>query len=423
MYNELKNRNHRSLLDYAVLILFILIIYSNVTIIRGYLIFMLPLALLFLVIDVLLHKKKAYIKIIDKLWYLVFGYLLLSLIFSYEIKESLIYISYLLIMILIMTLLKSTRYIKHDLIKIFYVAAIVYSVITLSSLLVRDLIPNHFSFLFDSDRILMVRNEIRRGAFSGLAGEVSYNMFTISMGLGVVISNVIVSRKFSIKNIILVIIMIASLLLTQKRSVIVVLSLILIIMIIALKRNRIATKVVRKLILVLVVIGIILIIIIPDTLKVFNRFFEGGRLYLSGRDNLWDYAKGMFYDRPLFGYGIGTYNIYCNDMGYFSGAMHAHNIYLQLLAEVGIVGFMMFITVFVTSLAETIKIVRNAIKLSDNSALKVAALFSLYMQLFFLLYGIVGVPLYNYTQLFVYLIAISIGQHVKMEISYGRVIH
>ena len=420
MYKELNDGNHRSLLDYVILVFFMLIIYSNVTIIGPYKIIMFPVLLLLLVIHTLLHNKIVYINYIDKLWYLVFSYLVFLLPFSYDLKESMIFISYFVIIILIMSLLKSKKHVQQELMKIFYVVALLYSIITLSTFFYRDLIIKYFSFLFDNDRIFMIKKEISRGAFSGLAGEVSYNMFTISMGLGVVISNIIVKKKLSIFNIILIIIMSTSLLLTQKRSVIVVLFLILILMIRALKNDKKTIKKIRKLIFMLILIGIILVIIEPEIVKVFNRFFVDGELYLSQRDILWNYAIQMFYNKPLFGYGINTYNIYCNDRGYFIGARHAHNIYLQLLAETGIVGFAIFMTAFFVSLIETVKTIRNTIKLPDNLTLKVAAVFSLYVQLFFLLYGIVGLPLYNFTQLLVYLTAVSIGQYVKMEISFER---
>ena len=417
MINVQKHGNTIVQLEHILLASLVLIIYSNSTIIRAYLIFVFPVVLLLLTIYVLLYNKPVYISHVDKLWYIVISYLLLSLPFSYDSKESLIFVSYFVIIILIMTLLKSSTNIQQGLIKLFYRFALLYSVITIISFFVRDLIPKYFSFLFFSERLLLIRNEINRGAFSGLAGEVANNMFSISIGLGVLLNNIIVNKKRSLINLTLIIIMVASLLLTQKRSVIVVLFLLLILMTVALKNNRTAVKRGYKLILTLIIIAILLASISLDFSTVFNRFTVGQGLNLSGRDDLWDFAKGMFFNKPWFGYGIGTYNTYCNEVGYFSNAMHAHNIYVQMLSELGIVGFIILMTAFLTTLMETVKIMRNTMKLTDKSELKVASLFSLYMQLFFLLYGFSGNPLYNFTQLFVYFIAVSIGQYVKIEIN------
>lgn len=411
------NKEHTSLLRYIILVIFMLIIYSNATVIRRYLIIMYPLLLVFIIADVALYKKKLHINFIDVLWYLIILYLLISLPFSYDFKESLIYIIYYVIMIIVMILLKSSKNIQLGLIKTFYIVAILYSVITLIAFFNHNLIINHFSFLFDYDRLLRIKTEISRNAFSGLAGEVSYNMFTIAVGFGIVISNLLVSKRLSKFNTVLVIIMAVSLLLTQKRSVIVVLFLILAFMIIVLRKNRAATKRTFKILLALVAIAIVVVIVFPDVLRVFNRFFVDDKLYLSGRNELWAYAKDMFLDRPLFGYGVGSYNIYCNNMGYFSGALHAHNIYIQMLAETGIVGFMLFMVAFISSLLKTVEITRKTMMTSNNSTLKVIILFSLYMQLFFLLYGFVGIPLYNFTQLLVYLISVSIIHYVKIGIN------
>ena len=88
------NKEHTSLLRYIILVIFMLIIYSNATVIRRYLIIMYPLLLVFIIADVALYKKKLHINFIDVLWYLIILYLLISLPFSYDFKESLIYIIY-----------------------------------------------------------------------------------------------------------------------------------------------------------------------------------------------------------------------------------------------------------------------------------------------------------------------------------------
>ena len=77
------------------------------------------------------------------------------------------------------------------------------------------------------------------------------------------------------------------------------------------------------------------------------------------------YAKDMFLDRPL-SMALVRANIYCNNMGYFSRKLHAHNIYIQMLAETGIVGFMLFMAAFLNFLLKTVAILKKIMMTSNN---------------------------------------------------------
>jgi O-antigen ligase len=66
----------------------------------------------------------------------------------------------------------------------------------------------------------------------------------------------------------------------------------------------------------------------------------------------WQAAGNMFLSSPWTGVGIGNFNTLFNTFGvqgwpYPRG--HAHNYYLHLLAEVGIVGFVGYMVMLVTS--------------------------------------------------------------------------
>lgn len=408
-------KKDKNFINLIILGLLIVIIYSNATIIRQRLIILFPMTAVLLIMGIIIFKKRIYINSVEILWYVIITYLIFMLPFSYDFKESLIFICYYVISIMLMTLLKSYKRIQLGLVKAFYYFSIIFSLITILSVFIQRLIPNYFPFLFDFERLSKIQYELNRHAFSGLAGEVSYNMFSISIGFGIVLSIFLVSRETSLYNKILIFLMGISLLLTQKRSVIVIIILLLAFMLFVLQDKRVINRIV-KVGLLLFIITIFLIIIFPDVLYMFDRFVRGGKLYLSGRDDLWRYALDMFMEKPLFGFGIGSYNIYCNNMGYFNGNRHAHNIYIQILAETGLFGIVLFGTVFLFSLFRTVKVTKTTMKLTNNNKLKVISLFSLYMQLFFLIYGIVGIPLYNFTQFLVYLLSVSISISVEKEI-------
>ena len=53
----------------------------------------------------------------------------------------------------------------------------------------------------------------------------------------------------------------------------------------------------------------------------------------------------MFLDNPIFGVGPKLFRIFCDDQKYNidrdTCSTHPHNTYIQILAETGIIGFML----------------------------------------------------------------------------------
>ena len=61
-------------------------------------------------------------------------------------------------------------------------------------------------------------------------------------------------------------------------------------------------------------------------------------------------AYNMFKDKPIFGHGPKMFRVICKDekyaVGRFPCSTHPHNFYIQILAELGIVGFLFILTFF-----------------------------------------------------------------------------
>ena len=98
------------------------------------------------------------------------------------------------------------------------------------------------------------------------------------------------------------------------------------------------------------------------------RVAGGGRLggvddfTSASRLALWGTAGTMFRQHPVLGVGYGNYRSLYNDYlpGVTPNQLDAHNLYLQFLAETGIIGFVVFFTM-VTMFA------RGALKLAKNT--------------------------------------------------------
>lgn len=139
---------------------------------------------------------------------------------------------------------------------------------------------------------------------------------------------------------------------------------------------------------------------IPDLGNVFLRFenmtdADG----FSGRTRLWAKAFELFKTSPIFGIGWGNFKV----MAGFEEGINAHNIYIQLLCETGIVGISLFTAYFIGMFALMLSVVEKVRSMGrKNGIIQRRVYFSLFSQLFFLMYGMSGNTLYDTNMLFLY---------------------
>ena len=136
---------------------------------------------------------------------------------------------------------------------------------------------------------------------------------------------------------------------------------------------------------------------------------------IIGRTKLSAYAFDMFEEKRITGKGLNTYNYYIKNRGYRVKTKwnqtgiwnyNAHNIYYQVLGESGIIGIVLFADFLIYNMYNTIKLIFKIGK--KNNKNKRLLLFSLYIQLLIVTYGITGNPLYSPYQFIFYIIAINI---------------
>ena len=116
----------------------------------------------------------------------------------------------------------------------------------------------------------------------------------------------------------------------------------------------------------------------------------------NGRLTLWEYALELWKEHWIRGIGIRSLTLL---------DMATHNVYIELLAEVGILGVAcfcaaMFIPFF--------KLLRFTIKNKRNDYVK---FFSLSAQLFFLLYCFTGNPLFDHKMMWIYAVILGVGDY------------
>lgn len=108
------------------------------------------------------------------------------------------------------------------------------------------------------------------------------------------------------------------------------------------------SSVLGKLVLVVLVIaGIIVTLQLADLLPTWylDRFFRNSYADESNTERLriWAFGFQGFLGRPVMGYGIGNFNYYFrHGLGYSSTTVVAHNTYLDILIDIGLVGSAVF---------------------------------------------------------------------------------
>lgn len=171
---------------------------------------------------------------------------------------------------------------------------------------------------------------------------------------------------------------------------------------------------------------------VPQIEHVINRFIDMGSDSSSmERMAMWGLALSSFVKSPIFGIGFQNYRgLYSTSLYYLFASeaniqsyqrLDAHNVYLQVLCETGVVGFLLYMTALVLLFMCTLRLVRYYSKREPH--LKAAALFSLCIQIFYLLYSLSGNCLYDMTFYFyAFALAMTAALHIRKrkEIKYAR---
>lgn len=239
----------------------------------------------------------------------------------------------------------------------------------------------------------------RLGYQPGIAVHYSSNGMYLALFSGCAFSLYVTQRNHKMHYAFFTVIALVSLFLTAKRAhVLFGLAAMLVVYYMA-NADRKSTRLFNTMAIVVAALVLFVIIgqYIPSISGVIDRFIESqesGNL-LNNRSTLYLYAIALFYQNPLFGTGWGGYKYLRESL--FGDYNNAHNVFLQLLAETGVFGTLLFITLFIIML---VMVTRRFHYVSTHrhyftfAQYRVCA-FAVYMQVFFLLYCMTGNPLYD----------------------------
>ncbi len=111
----------------------------------------------------------------------------------------------------------------------------------------------------------------------------------------------------------------------------------------------------RKLLVPLILVGAVLLLADHTLFMRMDSLLKGGDTSTQLRIALWESTLAMIMDHPLLGIGWGAYyfvyplyDFYMQ--GHFIKIVHAHNMYLNIAAEIGLIGFGAYMYCFFSTL-------------------------------------------------------------------------
>lgn len=318
------------------------------------------LSLIFIIVCILniflIGKKNLIIKLnAYSILYIFFLILIgMSLFYAKNVVPIFEYSIYLILGIFIIFTKFSTEFYRYFL-KIFNLLFWIF----ILSMYLEVLSPNAFYAIcsFASFGDADMRALTSGGAIAGLAFEKAYAAFICNLGIGIIMAEFVLEK--SIKSITELIFVMIALMMTGKRTLFIIPIMILFIYTILFSKNNKFIKLAIAGLAILILVFVVYMVV-PGANLIIDRLIDNQGDFLSGRENFWNYAMEMFHRSPIFGAGFMSFNDYVYDQGfrYYGDKWNyqAHNVYVQLLGETGLIGFGIFVILIILLICESINL-------------------------------------------------------------------
>lgn len=356
-----------------------------------------------------------------------FPILLLALIFLFLVKNnswSLIRNIGFFASLLLVVVINYYIRIAYFYVRISLIVYLIYALATIFLFLNPDIYFEYVVNLFPNTRNFLIKL-YKSGYMSGITDHYSTNGMLIAVGLMIAFCLYLSQKEKWF--LFLSIFMETTLLMTGKRAHVLFTAVALFI-VYSISLSNSVNRSKRSLYLIgslIIIITILYLIInyIPALAGSFSRMkmIISGEDDMSGRMILWYAAIDIFKNNKLFGIGWKQFpnmthiiSMNFSDLSY----MDTHNIYLQILSEDGIIGFIVFIFFFIFCLITTFITSKKATIEALDHKDRTLLYFSLSYQIFFLLYGLTGNPLYESMMFIPYFMCCGIGLYYKRIIEY-----
>ena len=353
-------------------------------------------------------------------WWVLAGIVLLH---NASFDHGIYFDSIRLVAVIVLTFVLSQQtYWEDSAIKIMAALGMVHVAATILFFLSNDLFSSTVLNLFEFPPV--GSNNGLEGFHSGLSDHYSLNgtycgVTTIILG-SQLITNLATKSKVKIPMIVLFVASFVALLLTSKRAHLLFSVIALVGIYYVVNPEKRENKIFKLILLALVaLLGVAILIESGSPLATtFTRFMQSsGEDISNGRFIMWLLAIEEFVNNPIVGLGWQGYRYsYAENLfvaGNYAGGedlegfkyLDTHNVYLQVLCETGIIGFVFFLMAIILPLLTALRLVR--IYLNDHNVVLIRQLaFSIGIQIFMLVYCFTGCCINDITFL-IYMMAIT----------------
>ncbi|WP_161567624.1 O-antigen ligase [Exiguobacterium sp. SH3S1] len=344
-------------------------------------------------------------------WLLLIMFITANMIFNEKNIDNIFYVSVMLVFLLIFYLIMVDEKLIEWMNRLF----LFFSSIHVVFILLQSFFPLYVmrinEIILPANSYMVNYSQVSRGMFAGITGQVGAAAFYVTiviafLSIKLLNNNTFKNRFFYSLGLFL---SYYALLLTTKRALLmfnIIIFIVLLIFKLIINKSYLEKVIFWAVSLTIFSISILIFIESFSLFTGSNRYED----FSSGRISLYSETLKIASDNILMGIGFGNIELIMGEK--------THNIYLQFLAEVGVLGIgllLMSLSIpFFTVLKKIIFISNNSFSGSDS--FKYRLYLSFYMQLVFIFYGLLGNPLYDYFMFGIYLFFVVLGINTKYEI-------
>ena len=359
----------------------------------------------------ILKRKKPTVSVIEVIFYII----VLTVGFSFlrtdanRKEDQWVYMIAMIISTAYLFFSQPDRKQLNNIMKIAVISALFFALFVLTFFIFEDLFWNSYYHILSEASRAYADRYIPRGFSPVLGGSCTYTDYVMMVGVGVFCGIFFSLKKESKKKkkiiciVAITILIFAFIVVGRRGELLGVIGAILIFWILTGKGRYKWVRLGGMIGGVIVILGLF-VLFLPQLKEIeFLRRYVmtiekllAGQDITSGRTELYTQALNLFFSSPIFGIGWGQFACYVTpEFKAIHGqdVMNVHNIYLEFLCEVGIIGAIFIIVPMAYMLAKTIKqFVRLYHFSSDTENWRLAIQLntaSLMIQLFFIMVGLI----------------------------------